>query len=167
MTDKQKDELNKHVCLHSPIHHGDKMRYLNNGETIQFTNSTFYSQNALFEINHDYSREIWLSQLNCIFLSDDLRLCNSLIQFKGKEPVPIRIFGVFDFWDKIKDKKFKVQIEPSIHMTFNVRSSLWNTKALFTYQDALNYISKCISNNQISEIGDLLKSTSLYHLIEI
>lgn len=169
MTQQQKDALSTHVAWHKPIPKGDgaKNFWLNDEEIIEFTNFEYYSQNVKFEINHDKYREIWLSQFTDFFLSDDLEIYNSLIVFKGQEGKPIRDYDMDDLCNRLKDKKFQVVIDNRGKYVFNKKSDLWNSVPLITYQDAYDYIVKCVNNNRISDIGSLLKTANYYHLIEI
>lgn len=170
MTEEQKQQLILHVRFHKPLYKGGaKTCYLCDKEVIEFTKITYYSDNLKFEINNDKDRELWLSQLNNIFLSADIsQYYEAFIKFKDeKDLIHISSLKTNDFAKRVQNKKFYVYVDERGKYVFNNKSEVWTEKGLITYQDGLKYVLDCVDKNRINDIGTLLKTAQLYHLIEV
>lgn len=167
MTDEQKRKLNFHVGLHKPISRMDNEEYfyINDGEIIEFTNIESYSANSKFELNHDPYHKIWFSQLGQFFFNSDIQLGYATIIIGGKEQ-GIYKFDDLCFWEAVKGKRFKVHTEGPYYIVNRASKTMVNQN-IYNYQEIQEFIKKCINDNHIDEIGDLLKTATLYDLIEI
>ena len=167
MTPEQKIALLNHVERFGPAStarndSGDF--FMNDGEVVEFTNCTRYAGNSKFEINNDPSRMIWFSQLDRLFIDDDFNLKSGIIKIGGEEKV-IRDYRHHSFWRVIKGKKFLVRAEDPC-ITFNNASSTLgpvNTSP----STLILLIKNLVQNNEINFIGDMLKKSIKYDLIEI
>ncbi len=170
MTEKQKEKLANHVEWNKPRRfNGENMYFLMEGETVSFTGCEYTASNALYEINNSPNRKLWYSQLSNFYFFDDFEgFYNPVIKFKdGSSCVISKTFDESSFFQKVKNRRFKVDIVSDAPYIFNKESKVWDTKKLITYQDAFNYIRECIINDCISDIGDLLKTSNAYFLTEI
>lgn len=168
MTEDQKKKLSLHVVLNKRVYGGDSIvRWLDDDQTIEFTSCLLTSNNAEFRINNDQSWIIWYTQLSNFGLTDNLELCVGSVLFKDEKEEPFYNLSAANFWKKAKGKKFRVDIYSNVPYTFNNKSSKWNSLPSTKYIDAINFIKKCIEEGQYEKIGDLLKTSALYHLTEI
>lgn len=170
MTEKQKEKLAAHVAWNKPRgFSGNNLYYLMEGEIVSFTACEYTASNAQYEINNSSNRKLWYSQLaNFYFFEDMEQVYNPIIQFKdGSSYVIAKSFDESEFYNRVRNKRFKVAIVSDAPYIFNDKSSLWNEKKLITHLDAYNYIKKCIANDCITDIGDLLKTSNAYFLTEV
>ena len=170
MTDEQRRKLETHVTFNQSI---PRMRdnmgsyFLNDGEIITFTDIESYTSNSEYVINNNPNHKIWFSQLSQIFFDqyDNMQLDLATIKVGGKE-IGIYEFDDLSFWEKVKNKKFKVQKKGPYYIVNKSSETMVNQK-IFTYDEIQAYILRCINDNHTEKIGDLLKRAPLYNLIEI
>jgi hypothetical protein len=170
MTNDQKERLNSHVYWHQlRLHGSDGMRYLNNGEIIQFTKSTNTYSNSEYEINNQSNRKIWYSQLARPFFTEDLELWFTKIKFKDGTIYLFKDLDSLDLYNLCKGKQFRVIVHDELRYTFQDinKSVTAETKKLYTLLDIYDYIMLCVKENRIEDIGDLLRTVSAYSLVEI
>lgn len=170
MTTDQKQRLAAHVAWHKPRRfNGENIYFLTEGEIISFTGCEYTSQNAQYEIDNMSNRKIWFSQLTNFYFSDDFdSIYQPIIKFKdGTSYVISESFDESTFYNKVKNKKFKVDIVTDAPYILNKQSDLWDQKSIYTYKEAYDYIRRCLSLDRIDEIGDLLKTSKAYFLTEI
>ena len=167
MTLEQKKTLLNHVERFGPAstaRNADGDFFMIDGEVVEFTNCTRYAGNSKFEINNDPSRMIWFSQLNRIFIDDDFNLKRGIIKIGGEE----KAFGDYrhhTFWRAIRGRKYLVHAEdPSI--TFNTASSTLGLGSI-SPSALILFVKKSVQENEINLIGDMLKISVKYDLIEI
>ncbi|WP_028903765.1 hypothetical protein [Prevotella sp. P6B4] len=167
MTQEQKEKLRLHVLMHKPISTGDDViRFLSNNDIISFTDCTNTSDNSEYIINNDSSRKIWYSQLAQFYMSEDMDLFVTCVQFKTGEEVEFIHIDSCDLYKKCRGRKFQVYIHPNSY-TFNKKSKIWDEIGIYNYKEMYDYIVACIENNAIESIGDILKPANPYFLIEI
>lgn len=144
-------------------------RYLNDGDIVRFTKCERTYANAEFEINDNTKWKIWFSQLNQIYLFSDLRegfkvpiiYCSEF----GAKFIPD--LKVDEFCALVKGKEFKVNVDNDTFGAINDRSSVWHKLSDNTYGTAYQFIIDCIENYNLDDLGDLVKVTKLYNLIEV
>ena len=147
-----------------PNHDGD-VRFLCDGEVIEFTKFDYTARNVECEINGDPHRKLWYSQLSAIYYSSEMMEGYSMITLKGKEYVFIRNLAPCEFCEYVKGKKFRVEVDKVAIFGVNRNSNMY--KDFSSYDDVRNYVMKCIEDNRITDIGDILKFASCYDLYEI
>lgn len=170
MTADQKQRLAAHVAWHKPRRfNGDTLYFLTEGEIIGFTNCEYTAQNAQYEIDNIPNRKIWYSQLSNFYFSDDFdSIYQPIIKFKdGTSYVISESFDESTFFNKVKNKKFKVDIITDAPYILNKQSDIWDQKNIYTYKEAYDYIKRCLSLDRIDEIGDLLKTSKAYFFTEV
>lgn len=168
MTQEQKEKLSFQVLMHQRrFFADDEIRFLNDGDTIQFTNCINYSENSVYEINNTPSWKIWYSQLANYFLDEDLNILVTKVEFKDGTSYTFEGLDSADLYNKCKGKKFRVNVVHNLKYTFNKKSETAENKNLFTYQAIYDFINLCVDTNRIVEIGDLLKTANAYSLKEI
>ena len=166
MTPEQRKKLRIHVMMHKPISSGDDIiRFLNNNDIIEFTDCINTSNNSEYVINNDSSRKIWYSQLAQFYMTEDMVLFVTCVQFKTGEEVEFLNIDSWDLFKRCKGKKFQVYI-PSNSYTFNKKSRIWDEKGIYNYKEMYEYIVACIKENAFECIGDILKPANPYFLIE-
>ena len=168
MTQEQKEKLNFQVVMNQRRSFGDdEIRFLNDGETIQFTNCTNYSENSVYEINNTPNWKIWYSQLANYYLDEDLQVMVTKVEFRNGTGYTFESLDSADLYNKCKGKRFKVTIVHELKYTFNKKSETAEKKKLFSYQAVYDYINTCVNTNRFGDIGDLLKTAKAYSLKEI
>lgn len=166
MTQEQKEKLRMHVMMHKPISSGDDViRFLNNHEIIGFTECTNTSDNSEYVINNNFSRKIWYSQLAQFYMTEDMVLFVTCVQFKTGEEVEFIKIDSWELFKKCRGKKFQVYI-PSNSYTFNSKSKIWDETGIYNYKKMYDYIVACIEKNAFECLGDILKPANPYFLIE-
>lgn len=162
-------KLQRHIAMNSPMAlDWNKYRFLVDGEIIEFSSCQKTYNNAEFTINDDVSRKKWFSQLQQPGFSEDLKIIAFAgIKFQNEEPCGIYKISSEDFVEKVKGKKFKVEVFDNICYTINRQSNTLRTLSNQTIQGVINFVIKCIDNDKIEDLGDLIKTGSLYNLIEI
>lgn len=167
MTPEQKIALLNHVERFGPAStarndSGDF--FMIDGEIVEFTNCSSYAGNSKFEINNDPSRMIWFSQLNRIFIDDDFNLKGGIIKIGGEEKA-IRDYSHHKFWRVVRGKKFLIHAEDPC-ITFN-KASIQVGSADIAPSSLILFIKKMVQNDEINFIGDMLKKSVMYDLIEM
>jgi hypothetical protein len=168
MTPEQKRKLDIHVAFNQPIsrmENNGEYYFLNDGDIIEFTDIYSYSTNSKYEINNNPSHKIWFSQLSQFFINSEVQLGWATIKISGKEK-GIYEFDDISFYNTVKGKRFMVRAEGPFYIVNNGSETKVN-EGLYTYSDILAFIKRCINDNKIDKIGDLLKKAKLYDLIEI
>lgn len=156
------------------------MRWLEDGQTISFSDPKFYSTNAEFLINGHKWQSIWFSQIHSYGVLDDLHtpLLDEIV-FKGQPVCLIRkkYISPRTFWDDVKDKKFKVEIINS-GFSLNFYNDLVNsliTDAITkgkarpgeAEQIVFDYIRQAVNRGKADSVKGTLKIKNTYRLIEI
>lgn len=168
MTQEQKEKLSFQVVLHQPRNVGGEDTYfMNNGEIVQFTDCTNYSENSEYIINNNQHKKIWYSQLAYIFFNDNLDLVATTIKFLNGEEISFFSLDSVDLYNRCKGKHFKVKVLYEYKYTFNKKSKRVDEIGLYTYQEIYNYITSCIADDRFNDIGDLLKTATAYSLQEV
>lgn len=168
MTQEQKEKLNFQVVMNQRRSFGDdEIRFLNDGETIQFTNCTNYSENSVYEINNTPNWKIWYSQLANYFLDNELNILVTKVEFKDGSSFAFASLDSAELYQKCKGKRFRVTIENELKYTFTNKSETAEKKGLYSLQSIYDYIDLCVNTNRIGDIGDLLKIARAYSLKEI
>lgn len=97
----------------------DVIRWLENGEIVEFTNPNYSGKNVEFEINNHQNHKIWLSQLQGVFINHKNRdeIYSGVIKLKdGTEKIMLTLSSI-DFYQIVKGRKFKVSVdENAIYM---------------------------------------------------
>lgn len=149
--------------------HGGVKRYFQDGDIVCFTDCTLFSDNALFGINDNPQWEIWFSQLNKIFIDDNIEdIRCSLIELLDGNCIGIFELDMSEFYDIVRGKKFQVSIDSHVFGAVNRESNVWENFSGNTIMDCLKFVQKCIENDRIMEIRDLVeRKFKLYNLLEI
>ena len=167
MTPEQKQALLNHAELYGPAstsRNDDGDFFMTDGEVVKFTNCIRYDANSKYEINNEPFHMIWFSQLNRVFLDDDFNLKGGIIKI-GDEEKPIREYKHYNFWRAIRGKTFRVQTEePSL--TFNMNSRTYPLRNADPSTLAF-LVKSLVQDDAIEMIGDILKKSVLYNLMEI
>ena len=144
-------------------------RYLNDGDIVRFTKCVRTYENAEFEINDKPDWKIWFSQLNQIYLFPDLSQAFKMpfIYFSEIGIQYIPDLNVDEFCTLVKGREFKVYVDSETFGAINLRSSVWHKLPDDTYATAYQFIVDCIENDNLDDLGDLVKVTKLYNLIEV
>jgi hypothetical protein len=161
MTKKEKIELQ--AWFSKSVYSGPNMYYLEDGQIVEFTDPVFTSANVEFKINGCDNQKIWFSQLNRIIVrindaGDYEGIAFPLFPIQGEKK---RLFDLSpnDFCDEVKGKKYKV--------TSYIQSIVLNErgetiKRFQNLGDAMRYVIKCLNENKIDDLGDLLRSANIY-----
>ena len=142
-------------------------RWLNDGSIIEFTNPTFTARNVEFEINNNSYNKIWLSQLQGVFINDDNpgHLYEGVIYLKDNTVRRLREFDSDSFWNFVKGKKFRVQVDRDAFLLINEKND--RVRSFRTYKEAVDYIFKKLDAKQYDLIEGMTKTGTCYELIEI
>lgn len=162
-------KLQSHIAMNSPMAlDWNKQRFLVDGETIEFSSCKRTYNNAEFTINDDVSRKIWYSQLaQPGFPSDFKSILFAGIKFLDGTVLVIEKMTVDQFVEKVRNKSFRVEEFAEANYTINRQSNTFNSFSNQSNPAVINYIIKCLENNKIEELGDLIKPSKLYNLIEV
>ena len=167
MTQEQKEKLKNYVIMHKPVSSGDEfIRYLKNGEVIEFTGCENSANNSEYIINNNPSRKIWYSQLSQLFLAEDLMPFHACIILKDGEEIEFKDIDSWDFYKNYKGRRFKVNTYNDGY-TINIKSKVWDAKKIYCFDEQYKYVLLCVTNNNYSSIGDALKPANAYFLTEI
>ena len=149
---------------------GEK-RFFIAGEIVSFTGCLRTMNNAKFEINNDSNWYIWFSQLNMFFLDEELstEFHDSTITFLDGTVKEIPDLGPDEFYELVKGKRFRVDIDSSVFGAFNIKSTVWDELPDRYYSTAHKFVVKCIENNEYGKLRDLVKgsNTKCYDFIEV
>ena len=144
-------------------------RYLNHGDIVRFTKCERTYANAEFEINDRPDWKIWFSQLKQRYLFPDLRYDLKLpfiyVAEVGKKW--ISEMDVAEFCSLVNGREFQVYVDDETFGAINERSSVWNKLPDDRLETAYYYIVKCIEDYNLDDLGDLVKVSKLYNLIEV
>lgn len=140
-------------------------RYINNGETVTFTDVEFTSYNAEFTLNHDNKFKLWYTQLAGVFFDCSLKDSTphfGIIQWKDGKSVEMVELVVDQFWKEVQGKSFRVEVE--IYARLNLRSN-----DLAPGWDGVEQVRKLIDNKEYDKLYeyDLLRETNMYSLNEL
>lgn len=168
MTQEQKEKLKNYVIMHKPVSSGDEfIRYLKNGEVIEFTGCENSANNSEYIINNNPSRKIWYSQLSEHFLTEDLDVFLTCIFFDNGEQISFANIDSCDLFNKCKGKKFRVSIPFDFSYRINRFSKIWDKNHIYLLNDMYKYIVSCAERSDYQSIGDTLKTANAYILKEI
>lgn len=168
MTKEQKEKLSFQVIMNQRRHFADdEIRFFNDGDTIQFTHCTNYSENSVYEVNNTPNWKIWYSQLANYFLDEDLNILVTKVEFKDGTNYTFESLDSAELYNKCKGKRFRVSVISDLKYTFNKKSEMAVKKSLFSYQAIYDFINLCVDTNRIEDIGDLLMTAKAYSLKEI
>lgn len=149
---------------------GEK-RYFNDGEVITFTGCSRTMSNAKFEINNDPNWYVWFSQLNMRFLDENLTTNghNGVIRLLDGTVKDIPEIGPDEFYELVKGKKFRVEVDTAVFGAFNVKSAVWDELPDKYYSTAYKYVVECVENEEYFKLRDLIKgaNTKCYDFIEV
>ena len=145
-----KDEMERQTALGygwgkrmpNPLSYNGIIRWLDNGMIVEFTKPVFNASdtNVEFEINNNPNHKVWLSQLQGVFMNDDNRgelYCGLMTLKDGTENV-IRELSSLEFWDIVKDRKFRVSIDNNARLLIDERNT--QVRALSNYFKVVDYI---------------------------
>lgn len=180
MTEEQKRKAKIHIIGNSVSGLGDGVyRFLEDGEHIRFTKCTLTARNAEFEINDRPERRIWFSQLDRFYINDSISKClMPSIEFKERGVVAIFSFTPQEFYEAVKGKLFEVSICRDALGAIDTKSEMskriLGDKDIKTFKDlsehldeCIKYAKNCIENDEIDELGDLIKKSAAYDLKEV
>lgn len=143
-------------------------RWLNDGEIIEFTAIKVKNNyNAEFEINHDATRQMWLSQFRGIYLNPtklDHVVVPSHTLNDGTE-LDFRHMSPMQVWRKISGKRFRV----SINVDYPIVIDEWNEKvrALSTTSKVVAYLNENLDSENYDAVHGMTKVARCYELIEV
>lgn len=144
-------------------------RWLDNGEIIEFTsiNQTTWD-NAEFEINNDSNHKIWLSQLKGAYLNpENLDVCcwPDITLKNGQEVLLDYNIDYRKFWNVVKGKKFRIEIEPSFPVKIDNRNE--QVRKLKNVPATINYIIGNLEKQNYEAVKGMTKKATLYSFIEV
>ena len=149
------------------------IRWLDNGETIEFVNPVFNASctNVEFEINNNPHHKIWLSQLQGFFMNDDKKgeLYGGVIQLKDNTQKFLREFSTDEFCKLVKGRKFRVSVDENAKLLIDDRNEQVR-RLLITHKDyfkVLEYIFDKLETKQYELITGMTKAGRCYDLIEL
>lgn len=149
---------------------GEK-RFFIAGEIVSFTGFSRTKNNAIFEINNDSNWHIWFSQLNMYFLDDNLstEFHDGTITFHDGTVKEIPDLNPDEFYELVKGKRFRVEIDSSVFGAFNIKSTVWDELSDRYYSTAHRFVVKCIESEDYGKLRDLVKgsNTKCYDFIEV
>ena len=150
MTQEQKEKLSFQVHMHQKKSFADdEIRFLNDGDTIEFTHCTNYSTNSVYEINNTPSWKIWYSQLANYFLDEDLNVMVTKVEFRDGTSYTFESLDSADLYKKCKGKRFRVTVVHDLKYTFNRKSEIAEKKKMYSYQEVYDYINLCVDTNTV------------------
>jgi len=180
VTEEQKRKAKIHIFGNSVSGSSDGVfRFLEDGEHIRFTKCTLTAKNAEYEINDRPERRIWFSQLDRFYINDSIsKYLMPSIEFKEGGMVPIFSFTAQKFYEAVKGKIFEVNICREAFGAIDTKSEMslriLGNKRIKTVKDfgehlnaCIKYAKNCIENDEIDELGDLIKKSTAYDLKEI
>ena len=148
------------------VYNSDKLRYMEDGEIIEFTSPHPTMQNIRFNINNDKSREIWLSQLQGVFI--DLHSPNKLFEgeiiFKDGERKGLSDFNNNTFCDAVKGKRFRVEIDTNCFLRIDDKNEKVRGKSYF---EVCDYIFMKLDEKDYQSLKGMTKQAACYSLIEV
>lgn len=149
------------------IQTGGIVRWLDDGSVIEFTSANIYTSNAEFEINNDPNHLVWFSQLNALFIDkDDVeKLYTGSIQLKGTEPRLIRDIFPDDFWNMVKNKKFKVIVDDNGFIQINEKDE--RVQRIGQISEVCKFIKNKLDAKDYDAIKGMTKESRCYDLVEI
>lgn len=165
------DEFKKAVCGRSSSLTGNahsEKRWLDDNSVITLTLKQRTFQNAEFIVNGDETHLIWYTQLTREFLQlNNQQLCSGEIIRKNGDRFRTHTLEVGSFIDFVKDKSFRVEVDPHGFVAeFNRRNPNATDLPANNYE-AAQMISQLISEGNISKAASYLKPGREYNLIEI
>lgn len=197
MTEEQskkfEDYITSHLGFRPAIMDDGICRWINDEEIIRFTKiNQSYQYNAEYEINDNPIWLIWFSQLSECFFEADFHVDKNqhiALEYTGGGTIPLAfpmglyspivvfkdgsikiIRNTYDprsFFNSVKDKTFRVDIPTDYKYSFNRKGKTWKEKNFRSIYDAQQFVERCINNDRIEDIGDLVKESRAYALTEI
>ena len=180
MTEEQKRKAKIHVFGYTESGIGDgAQRFLEDGELISFTDCVFTAKNAEFKINNRPERLIWFSQLDRIYIDDNIStFLMPEIEFSNGDKFAFFFFTPQKFFEFVKGKKFEVSICRNVFGAINLKSEVRyrilgdkKIKSDIDVQnhldDIVQFVRRCIENDDYDQLGDLIKKSPAYELKEV
>ena len=89
------------------------IRWLDNGEIVEFTSPNFIGENVEFEINNNKNHKIWFSQLQGVFMNDKNKneIFTGNIKLKDGTEELMLTLSSREFYELVKKRKFKVSVD--------------------------------------------------------
>ena len=154
----------------------DIKRWFDEGEIVKFSLDRKTNENAKFIINGDKKHEIWFSQIANIFLSleEENVFIPTIILKDGSEHEFDFYSDPDDFINLVKDRKFKVTIDPAIicidkdsHKFIRLfEEPNWPSIGCI-YTKFVEYFYDNLKNENIEALSNLTKKGICYNFIEI
>lgn len=145
-----------------------KIRWMEEGDIVSFTNPKVHFDNAEFQINNQEHWLIWFSQLYTKFYTGDLDSPNacSLKMKDGTLYAPMYL-SFPKFWNIVRGRKFRVHIDPTPCFCVNKKSPKIKTLPFNRIDEIYEYVHNKLVEGKIDEVRGMLKPTSCYDLEEI
>lgn len=149
------------------------MRWLENGEIVEFKQPCMTSNNVKFYVNGERNREFWFSQLNGVYI--DIEQPNTLecgtICFKNGSQARLFDYNSRTFIDAVKNKKFKVVINEHYFLRIDEKNdkvkNIGYQHGMMVYDSVCEYIFNKIDEGNYSAIKGMAKKAFCYDLIEV
>ena len=143
-------------------------RWLNDGEIIEFTAIKVKNNyNAEFEINHEATRQMWLSQFRGIYLNPNKLNHGVLPTHTLKDGTELDFYHMspMQVWRKISGKRFRV----SINADYPIVIDEWNEKVcvLSTISKVVAYLNENLDSENYDAVHGMTKVARCYELIEV
>lgn len=140
-------------------------RWLDHNSRISFSLAQETSRNAEFYVNNNSNHRIWYSQLAEVFLHiETLTLCVGGIYKKNGEGMGIYNIDVKTFINYVKDRSFKVDVNPDGEVAKFDRKTLPDG---ISYIKAQELIASLVGKGDYKEAAKYLLPATQYNLIEL
>ncbi|MBQ2856417.1 MAG: hypothetical protein IJE78_04700 [Bacteroidaceae bacterium] len=147
------------------------IRWLDNKDIVEFTNPRFTNTNVEFEINHDSNHKIWLSQLQYLFINDDIKgeLYTGCLYLKDNTEKYLRSLSPEKFWNTVKGKKFQVFIDENARLLIDEKNEKVRTQFIIhnNWFKLVGFIFEKLEAKEYDSITGMTRQGRCYDLKEI